>query len=76
MIAQVYVDTDNLNIDKPIDFVAITKCKESHCYNGHMLLTLGLIPNFTNVRYGDIRQHKYWGSIQFDKLVIVNGEIL
>ena len=37
------------NVDKPIDFVAIGKCKESHCYNGHALLTLGCIPNFTNV---------------------------
>lgn len=43
------------NIDKPIDFVTIGKCKESHCYNGHMLLTLGCIPNFTDVGYGDIR---------------------
>lgn len=41
--------------DQPIDFVAIGRCKEAHCYNGHMLLTLGCIPEFTTVRYGDIR---------------------
>ena len=43
------------DLDKPIDFVAIGKCKESHCYNGHALLALGCIPNLTSVRYGDIR---------------------
>ncbi len=43
------------DVNKPIDFVAIGKCKEAHCYNGHALLTLGCIPNFTSVRYGDIR---------------------
>lgn len=43
------------DLDKPIDFVAIGKCKESHCYNGHALLTLGCIPNFTAVGYGNIR---------------------
>ncbi len=43
------------NINKPIEFVAIGKCKESHCYNGHAFLTLGCIPNFTKIGYGDIR---------------------
>ena len=43
------------NIEKPIDFIAVAKCKDTHCYNGHALLTLGCIPGFTNVKYGDIR---------------------
>lgn len=43
------------NIDKQIYFMPIGHCKESHCYNGHMLLTLGCIPDFTKVGYGDIR---------------------
>lgn len=43
------------DIDKPIPFKAIGKCKEPHCYNGHALMTLGCIPHFTEVRYGDIR---------------------
>lgn len=43
------------NIESPIIFRAIGKCLESHCYNGHALLTFGCIPNLTKVRYGDIR---------------------
>lgn len=43
------------NINKPIKFKAIGKCLESHCYNGHALLTLGCIPDFTEVKYGEIR---------------------
>ena len=68
----------NPNIDKPIDFVAIGKCKESHCYNGHMLLTLGCIPNFTSVRYGDIRDRvradgSHW--IQPKMLAFLNSKL-
>lgn len=33
----------------------IGRCKVAHCYNGHALLTLGLIPGATKTRYGDIR---------------------
>ncbi len=40
---------------KPLPQKAIGICKQAHCYNGHMLLTLGLIPHATDVRYGDIR---------------------
>ncbi len=43
------------NLNKPIDFTPIGRCFLSHCYNGHMLLTLGCIDNFTDVKYGDIR---------------------
>ncbi|WP_455669347.1 radical SAM protein [Phocaeicola sp.] len=43
------------NIERPIRFRAVGLCPEPHCYNGHALLTLGCIPNFTNVKYGDIR---------------------
>ncbi|MFR3328876.1 MAG: radical SAM protein [Odoribacter splanchnicus] len=42
-------------IDQPIRFRAIGCCLESHCYNGHALLTLGCIPRFTKIKYGDIR---------------------
>lgn len=41
--------------DEPLPEKPIGKCPIAHCYNGHMLLTLGLIPDATNVRYGDIR---------------------
>lgn len=43
------------DINKPIKFKAIGKCLEPHCYNGHALLTLGCIPGFTKIGYGDIR---------------------
>lgn len=43
------------DIESPIRFRGIGLCPEPHCYNGHALLTLGCIPNFTQVKYGDIR---------------------
>lgn len=36
----------------------IGRCQLAHCYNGHMLLTLGYIPGMTDVRYGDIRDRE------------------
>ncbi len=36
----------------------VGKCPLSHCYNGHALLTLGLIPNEYSTRYGDIRDRE------------------
>lgn len=41
--------------DNPLPERPIGKCPIAHCYNGHMLLTLGLIPGSTDVCYGDIR---------------------
>lgn len=46
------------NISKPIVFKAIGHCMEAHCYNGHALLTMGCIPNFTHNKYGDIRNRR------------------
>jgi exopolysaccharide biosynthesis predicted pyruvyltransferase EpsI/organic radical activating enzyme len=44
------------NIDKPIKFIPIGKhCREPHCYNGHALLTLGLIPELKTPTYATIR---------------------
>jgi len=43
------------NIDKQIEFIPVGKCNLAHCYNGHAFLTLGCIPNFTTLGYGDIR---------------------
>lgn len=43
------------DISSDIPFKAIGKCPEPHCYNGHMFLTLGCIPDFTEVKYGEIR---------------------
>lgn len=46
------------NIHEPIKIGPICKCVDTHCYNGHALLTLGLIPGLTNVGYGDIRDRE------------------
>lgn len=44
------------NIDKPIKRVPIGKrCMESHCFNGHAFLTLGLIPDLDSIFYSRIR---------------------
>lgn len=43
------------NPDQPLPERPVGKCQIAHCYNGHALLTMGLIPGTTNVRYGDIR---------------------
>jgi hypothetical protein len=57
--SQCYSSRYNFNIfesvTKPIPFRAIGKCNLPHCYNGHAYLTLGCIPNFTDIKYGDIR---------------------
>lgn len=66
------------NLDKPIDFVAIQSCPDTHCYNGHALLTLGCIPRFTDVGYGDIRnRNKLDGGqwIQPEMLSFLNTKL-
>lgn len=44
--------------DKPFPEKAIRKCPLTHCYNGHALLTLGLIPHSTTTTYADVRNRK------------------
>lgn len=66
------------DVDKPIEFVAIGRCKLAHCYNGHVLLTVGCIPGFTSVKYGDIRDRvrsdgKHW--IQPKMLAFLNSKL-
>lgn len=46
------------NPDEPLPDEPIGMCEIAHCYNGHALLTMGLIPGVTNVRYGDIRDRR------------------
>lgn len=43
------------NPDDPLPERPIGSCPLPHCYNGHMLITLGTIPGATDVGYGDIR---------------------
>ena len=50
-----YVQNIFQDLEKPIKFIPVGKCTDTHCYNGHALLTLGCIPHFTNIGYGDIR---------------------
>lgn len=60
-------DSENSIYDLTSHFpsVPIGRCQIAHCYNGHALLTLGLIPNLKTPGYGDIRDRKtligkYW----------------
>ena len=51
-------EIDNIykNIDKPLKLEAIgAKCTISHCYNGHVFLTLGAIPELKSPTYADMR---------------------
>lgn len=41
--------------EKPFPTKPIGRCPIAHCYNGHMLLTLGNIPRKYPTRYGDLR---------------------
>lgn len=43
------------NPGKPFPSLPIGKCKIAHCYNGHALLSTGLIPNLQTPGYGDLR---------------------
>ena len=43
------------NPDKPLPKLPACSCHLAHCFNGHALLTMGLIPDATDVGYGDIR---------------------
>lgn len=44
------------DLTKPINFVAVGKgCRLEHCYNGHSLLALGVIPEINWCRYSSER---------------------
>lgn len=51
--------------DEPLPQKPVGRCEIKHCYNGHALLTLGIIPRFTNVRYGDIRNREKGDGTQW-----------
>lgn len=46
------------NPNEPLPESAIGRCPIAHCYNGHMLLTLGYIPHKYSTKYGDIRDRE------------------
>lgn len=44
------------DINKPIKFIPIgNNCTQHHCYNGHVFLALGNIPELNAPTYGDLR---------------------
>ena len=43
------------NPEKALPKLPVCSCHLAHCYNGHALLTMGLIPDATDVGFGDIR---------------------
>lgn len=52
---------DNIyeDFEKPIKFQAIGRhCSMSHCYNGHVFLALGTIPEINYVTYLELRDRK------------------
>lgn len=59
MASQCYCSNFEQNIFEnpfnPIEFIPIGKCKTAHCYNGHALLSCGLIPELSTPGYGDLR---------------------
>ncbi len=46
------------NPDEPLPNKPIGCCHDPHCYNGHMLMTAGLINGATKIGYGDIRDRE------------------
>lgn len=50
VLGDVFANPDSLFPEYPIG-----SCPIAHCYNGHSLMTLGLIPHLYSTRYGDIR---------------------
>lgn len=57
-----YCDRHPVNIyddlDSPIPFKPIGICREDHCYNGHALLTFGVIPKIDVCTYDFIRNRE------------------
>lgn len=46
------------NPDKPFPEIPVGKCPIAHCYNGHALMTQGLIPHSNDIHYGQIRDRE------------------
>lgn len=46
------------NPEEPLPEIPLGRCMQPHCYNGHMLLTTGVIDGLTDVGYGDIRDRE------------------
>ena len=60
--------------DSPLPERPVGKCPLPHCYNGHMLLTLGLIPANNYPGYGDLRDRttlngQHWLNPKFKQFI-------
>ena len=73
------------DLNRPIDFIPYGRvCNMPHCFNGHILLTLGCIPDFCETTYAEIRDrvradgthwlHKEWFDFVSQKLDETNPE--
>lgn len=49
---------DFKNLDRPINFRAIGKCRQPHCFNGHAFLACGDIPELTTPFYYEERDRE------------------
>lgn len=49
------VEGNFYDFSKPLNFEAIGRCPVSHCFNGHALMTFGLMPSVETPAYADIR---------------------
>ena len=53
------IDNIYCDINQPIHFKPIGRhCPESYCYNGHVWMTLGVIPNIDVPSYSDMRDRE------------------
>lgn len=43
------------DLTSPLPNIPIGRCPESHCHNGHALMSLGFIPRVYSEKYGDMR---------------------
>lgn len=63
------IDNIYKDVTEPIHFKPIEhKCPESYCYNGHVWMTLGVIPEKEVITYADIRDREcsdgsHWLSV-------------
>lgn len=68
------------NPDSPFPEMPVGKCNLAHCYNGHALLSLGLIPeNNISYKYGDIRDREKMDGTRFlqpDIKSFFNGQLI
>lgn len=53
------------NIKVPLKELAIGRCKLPHCYNGHVFLTTGLIPELDTPTYAEMRNRKPVDGIEW-----------